>query len=210
MTPELNHVFFNPWIGQKYQTGINSKKILILGESHHCSDGCMDCGTINNLQNCNSFTQDVILRYLGYKEGKQTFFRWMNTFTRFANVVKGKKLSSLEQIDFWNSIAFYNYVQKAISGPRISPTPDEFSNSIHALHIVIESLCPDLIIIWGQRLSNNLSKIIFHKNTMRNESIVYYQYNNLKIPSKTIFHPSSSKLSYNHTIEINEFINNSN
>ena len=34
----MQHVNFYPWRGAKYDTGINNKRILILGESHYCED----------------------------------------------------------------------------------------------------------------------------------------------------------------------------
>lgn len=211
MNFENNKIFFKPWVGENYENGINGKKILVLGESHHCDDDkCLDCGTTNTKHDCNSFTQKVILNYFSYKEKKYPFDRWMNTFTKFANILNGKKLSDPEQIDFWESVAFYNYVQKALTGPRISPTQDEFNNSLPAFHYLIENLKPDLIIIWGMRLWYNLPKGIFFviENNAKNIPIHYYKKDNIKIPLKVIYHPASSKLNYNHTIEINEFINN--
>ena len=34
----MQHVNFYPWRGARYDTGINNKRILILGESHYCED----------------------------------------------------------------------------------------------------------------------------------------------------------------------------
>ena len=212
MNLETKNIFFKPWIGENYSTGIKGKKILILGESHHCKDGCLDCGDSRISHNCNSFTQNVIIDYFNYKRRKNAFEKWMNTFTKFANISSGKELNNLEHIDFWNTIAFYNYVQKALSGPRISPTSEEFNGSLLAFHELIVNLKPDLLIIWGKRLWEKLPRGIyfFPEFNSNDKTIGYYKKDNIKIPLKVIYHPSSSKLSYDHSIEINEFINNVN
>ncbi|MFZ4797855.1 MAG: hypothetical protein ACOYMA_10195 [Bacteroidia bacterium] len=213
MNLETNNIFFKPWIGENYSTGINGKKILILGESHHCDKICLDCGNLEILHNCdNNQTQNVILDYFDYKRGTIPFNnrKWLNTFTKFANVFNNKKLNNNELIAFWHSLAFYNYVQKALSGPRVSPSSEDFNNSLLAFHELIEYLKPDLIIIWGMRLWYHLPKGIFFTKELniKNELTAYYRKDNVKIPLKVIYHPSSSKLSYDHSIEINEFINN--
>lgn len=205
----MDRIFYNPWVGKKYEDGIGGKKILVLGESHHCTDACHNCGITTISHNCNSFTTTIILKYLKYKENRQSFERWMNTFTRFANISLGKKLNKHEQIDFWESVSFYNYVQKAVFEARLSPTRNDFNNSLNAFHDLIENLKPDLIILWGHRLWHNLPKEQYFtsdENTL-NLKISYYKKDNLKIPIKIIHHPSSSTFSYSHSKEIKEFIN---
>ena len=41
----MNSIFFRPWVGSAYTTGvIFGKRVMILGESHYCEEGCTDCG----------------------------------------------------------------------------------------------------------------------------------------------------------------------
>ena len=106
----MDNVIFKPWIGSLYNSnGLNGKKILVLGESHYCGD-CDNCKSF--IEKYCSFTTWVISNYLDYKYGKVKFARSMNTFTRFTNIFHGKYCNKEIIKSFWNSILFYNYVQK--------------------------------------------------------------------------------------------------
>ena len=38
-------VFFRPFVGASYAGGgLFGKRIMVLGESHYCDEGCADCG----------------------------------------------------------------------------------------------------------------------------------------------------------------------
>ena len=42
------NVFFQPFVGKDYTTGgIFGKRIMVLGESHYCDEGCTDCGNVD-------------------------------------------------------------------------------------------------------------------------------------------------------------------
>ena len=43
----MKDVFFDPWVGSCYNSGINGKKIMIMGHVHVCSD-CIECGNIKD------------------------------------------------------------------------------------------------------------------------------------------------------------------
>lgn len=39
----MSEVFFQPFVGKDYQRGgIFGKRIMVLGESHYCDEGCTD------------------------------------------------------------------------------------------------------------------------------------------------------------------------
>ena len=53
------NVFFQPFVGKDYTTGgIFGKRIMVLGESHYCDEGCTDCGNVANHRECRTFTSD--------------------------------------------------------------------------------------------------------------------------------------------------------
>ena len=38
-------LFFRPFVGSSYADGgLFGKRIMVLGESHYCDEGCADCG----------------------------------------------------------------------------------------------------------------------------------------------------------------------
>ena len=168
----LENVFFLPYVGNKYESGLRLKedgtieagteenkglKVMVLGESHYCGDECAECGLASTCKQnlCRKFTQDVITYYLDYLNGKEgvEFEPWMNSFTKFGKALTGKDERS---IDIWNSVIFYNYVQRAMNASRISPSYKDFENSKDAFFEVLEKYQPDIIICWGKRLYDNL------------------------------------------------------
>ncbi|MDP4275371.1 MAG: uracil-DNA glycosylase [Bacteroidota bacterium] len=171
---------------------------MVLGESHYCNDKCENCGDLS-ITKCKEFTTEVIHRLLKYKEGKAEFETWMNTFIRFTNVIIGKQTNYLVFKDFWNSILFYNYIQKTMSGPRISPTEQDFKKYFDAFLETVNEYKPDLIIVWGKRLWNNLPKKGEWGDKIldgANGKFFYYIIDGEKIPSYGIYHPSSSTFGY--------------
>lgn len=202
----MEKVCFTPWIGDScLEKGYLGKRILILGESHYCND-CNLCGSIK----C-GITVGVTKRFLDYKKGIGEFESWMTTYTKFTNVFLGEKVDNEAIVNFWNSIMFYNYVQLATSGPRISPSAEAFSNSKDAFFEVIDKYQPDLIIVWGKRLWEMLP----NNGTYAEDNILdgkfgklyYYKVSNKEIPAFKIYHPSSSYFSYEATKYLKEALN---
>lgn len=56
-----NNIFFTPYIGKDYANGgLFGKRVMVLGESHYCGEGCCDCGNCRLYEKCTMFTQNVI------------------------------------------------------------------------------------------------------------------------------------------------------
>ncbi len=137
---------FEPWIGDNYNEGIDGKKVLVLGESHYCA----------SLSDAHpSMTKEVIRDLF---DPDSEFENYKNTYTKFAKSITGNfgKMSVEEKATFWHSVAFYNYVQEPISGPRVAPTEAQFKLSEQAFREVLATLRPDVVIAWGHRLYNHL------------------------------------------------------
>ncbi|GHT54243.1 hypothetical protein AGMMS49982_18600 [Bacteroidia bacterium] len=189
----MKNVLFTPWVGENYATkGYNGKKILVLGESHYCDDGCKTCGS----EKC-TITCSVMERFLEYKQGKHTFNpkedRWMNTLTRFTNGVTGNQS---DVADFWNSVVFYNFVQKAMKSRKDKPTKEDFKNSHPAFFEVLEKYQPDIIIVWGNKLWHGMpgAGIGRHGDTPildeNGGKFYYYKVGNKEIPAYKVNHPA--------------------
>lgn len=214
MEKEFKHVFFHPWVGEKYKLGFDNKKILVLGESHICG-GCKDqCGDLDiNDEGCRKMTTVAVQHFLNYKKGEDDFANWMNTYTRFSNIVHNKQLSGTEMVDFWDSIAFYNYVQFATDEARVSPSLQEFAESEKAFFEVLDILQPDLVIAWGDRLWNHMPSSGSYKESVNSKvnwgkGLYYYKFADREIPIMTIYHPSSSSFNYEWHEIIQEGLSN--
>lgn len=139
-----------PWVGQNYAQGHYShgKRVLVLGESHYCS---------SPEEFVPEITINVIMDLLDPDSEHEAY---KNTYTKFVKAYSGifGKLEEKDKVRIWHSLAFYNYVQFPITGPRTAPTEQEFRDSKGAFWNVLEDLQPDLIIVWGQRLYKHLPK----------------------------------------------------
>lgn len=193
---------FNPYIGKKYE--IQNFKILILGESHYFNhQDYLDYE--NEKERVKLFTNYVVNRYLQYKKDGKSFERWMNTFTKFGNVLNGKRMSNIETIDFWEKCCFYNYVQFPTRGTRLSPTNEEFRNSKDAFETVIGELKPHIVILWGLRLWSKFPKDRYEQINYKGGKIetLNLEYS---LPILVLPHPSSTKFSHNLFEKINNFL----
>ena len=86
----MTKIRFKPFVGSQYNN--TNCRILILGESHYlCVDDLLDY--VNNEPYIQNITQNVVLEFLNYKNNKTSFQKWMNTFTKFGNIVSNKNLN---------------------------------------------------------------------------------------------------------------------
>ena len=161
----MSDIKFNPWVGNMYQNGIigydaNSKiiygtedykgaKILVLGESHYCANP--------ETEATKELTVNIISDILNPNSEWEAY---KNTYTKFIKSLIGSldDFGQKDKEDAWQHIVFYNYVQTAMSGARVAPTATDFKESEKAFFEVLETYKPDLVIVWGNRLYNNLPK----------------------------------------------------
>ena len=161
----MSDIRFNPWVGDKYALGIIGydangkviygtasqvgKKILVLGESHYCANPETEATAF--------LTIDIIADILNPDSEWEAY---KNTYTKFIKSLIGS-IADLEQNDkenAWQHVVFYNYVQTPMSGARVAPTAEDFKNSERAFFEVLQTYKPDVVIVWGNRLYNNLPK----------------------------------------------------
>ena len=161
-----NDFFFRPYVGELYgkpNNFFNGKKVLVIGNSHHCDeeyDVKNRCGSkcCNYSKDCHEFTEGVIKWYLQNPKGtglepKQK--SWRPTYTRFANVFK----DGCDVNMFYNSVIFYNFLQRAVSNSKAKGSTSEIANSRDLFRRLIEFSKPDYIIVWGvTNVLNNLPK----------------------------------------------------
>lgn len=150
----MDSCFFSPRIGKGYaRGGIFGKKILALGESHYCGSGCADCGECGKHPECSDFTTNVVNWCLDSSVEREG---WMNTYLKFERSLVGKETTPLESRKIWDSIAFYNFLQVAMGGAREAGTNQQYRAAAEPFMQVLEELQPDVLIVWGVRLWNNL------------------------------------------------------
>lgn len=139
---------FLPWIGENYKKeGFAGRRILVLGESHYCA----------NAEDANEGITIEVIRAVIDKAAE--FEPYMNTFTKFAKALLGRaELTHEDKVLLWNSIAFYNYIQVPMPATRVAPSREDFAASSEPFFETLEALRPEIMIVWGSRLYNNLPK----------------------------------------------------
>ena len=184
----MSKINFLPWVGEHYSTtGFAGKRILALGESHYC-DKASDAKP--------DITGKVIADLFDPQSEHEAY---KNTYTKFAEALLGRDCLSLEDKErFWNSIAFYNYVQVPMTGARVAPSQKDFRDSEAAFFEVLELLRPDIVIVWGSRLYNNLPHGGLQGDDLRApdghwvETWRYFLGDRKEVKIVPIMHPSSS------------------
>lgn len=228
-----NDFFFPPYIGDKYADAdnfFNGKKVLIIGNSHycdknfdeekHCGFDCKNflieekCPTRNRFLSCEktSWTKEAIDEVK--KEGSTKAGDKLTSYVRLGGIWR---INDNNKKEFWDSIIFYNFLQRAVPDPIVDNNKFEKELFISETEIIRffrwleeEGKLPDVILIAGERQVFNLLPL---KNQMTlvqslpREIRFYNKYHTLHIYNKTIkvitlFHPSAPNKSYEEQREI--------
>lgn len=190
------NVYFKPWVGPNYET--SERKILVIGDSHYCKDNdCGQCGVRGNcsmeeMSACRDFTINAVKNYLTFRAGGKKG-NWMTkTYLPFDKIFIGKEdVSSEESLAMWNNIAFHNFVQTAISlgASNKNYTNEDYAASSPMATEVINTLRPDVVIVWGGRAWGALTDEGWHSG--ENDYSGYYTWaDGHKVNCIKIVHPS--------------------
>lgn len=183
--------FFYPRVGKFYEK--ESTKILILGESHYCSEveHKGSCNACKEKKKCHKWTINGLEEIIT----KKNYNRSHNTYIKFEKSLSGKECfeSINERMNFWDKYIMYNYVQNALPKARKSPTKKDFCNSQKSFFYVLEKYKPQLVIVWGKRLWNRLPKELKFCSSLNSKQINVKEYNYVnggKVYFTYIYHPS--------------------
>ncbi|HEX9484175.1 MAG TPA: hypothetical protein VF929_06320 [Gemmatimonadaceae bacterium] len=178
----MDACLFEPWKGSSYKDGWRGLRVLLLGESHYREVG--------KDYSPRDFTSGVVRRWA--IDGPTARF-----FTTTCRAMTGGGIPTLtERTAFWESVAFYNYVQAWVDGgPRSRPTAADWATGPTPFQSVLESLKPDCILVLGQELWWNVPRPASETAVLLAQSgtvtIRLYQVVGRQIPAGMIHHPSS-------------------
>jgi len=149
----LSGVGFPPWIGKDYDSGtlFPRLRIMILGESHY--EWCEKCQA-EAISREKHLTAYCIAERLHRMHDPGQIQHW----GKIENAFLGRRASPAERRDFWHSVAYYNFLQKAVGfGPRIPVNSAALWTEARAHFLtVIESLRPDFLAVAGARVWSQL------------------------------------------------------
>lgn len=135
---------FKPFIGENYNKSKFGFKVLFLGESHYGDEG----------DNHTEFTNEVVNLH-AYSDKKDFFDQISKYITLSEN-----QLNSDEKVNAWKNIAFYNYIQFLVGEDASNgPTSQMWAESFEPFLELLDQIKPDLIIVLGHRLSDNIPSL---------------------------------------------------
>jgi hypothetical protein len=124
------------WHGENFKTGgIFQKRVVIVGESTHAKPG-VDTSQYN------------VLMATDHMNGYRDRFR-----TKLVRAFRGSDDESDHEIwEFWQSVAYFNYITVPLAGPRRSPTTAMWAGAHANLSAHLNDLCPDILVTLGYRM----------------------------------------------------------
>lgn len=197
-----------PWVGENY---FNSK-VLILGESHY-EDG-------HFWQDSNLTTRIMLEKRLS--GGK------IKIYSNVEKVLLAQNDLPIESINkFWNSLSYYNLVQRLLTSIKERPSKEDFDNGWSIFFNLIEVLNPKICIVLGKSSFGRLGFYLSNDNQFNWKGNTSEFYDKKKIIHLTngkrkfilifINHPSGSRgfnceywrdFIYNNEPEVFNLINN--
>ena len=192
-----NDFFFPPYKGEFYddpkKSFFGNLKVMVVGNSHHCGDydEKTRCGfhCPNFKESCRRFTKDVVVDFENNPTGKGLIRKdgdkdWRKTFTKFAWTFKYK----CDRKYFFESIVFYNFLQRAVKDDKAQGYPEEIEISRQLVMDAIRERNPDIVILWGKE--NVLNHLPMHNWLPgHNNRMGYYILNGKKFKVVCIDHP---------------------
>jgi hypothetical protein len=134
-------VKFHPYLGKQYGTDNEFKMpFLLLGKKHY---------NVNKDPVTPIFTDVVVAKHISgvHRQG------YLALVTQ---AIQGDSLNPNAEQSFWNSIAFYNYIQDMMNNPTEEPTQQMWSAAESAFDEVVSTLKPACILVIGQGLFHRL------------------------------------------------------
>lgn len=142
----MENVVFKPWVGSNYTTNKFGARILVLGESHYGSPE----------DEYEDYTVDVV-RMWG-QENRLAFFT--KIAKTLLNYDSSDYFNEHERYALWENVSFYNYVQAIVGEEaRVRPSCEMWKKSDVAFQEVIKNLDPQIIIVLGKELADNLPAV---------------------------------------------------
>lgn len=182
--------FFLPWVGNRYSGGLRGRRLLILGESHYRWED--DSRKITEPLTP-SLTRECVIGAI--ERGAQTIDFWKYIEQAFLNVERTEM--DANGADFWNSVAFYNFVQRDVgAGPRIPPAVEDFRLAQKPFRLVLQKLMPERIFVCGKRLWGRMEETPLELRTIHDDVQGYYCDSVNVAWCFASVHPSSGRFSW--------------
>ena len=207
-TAELPY-FFRPRVGKNYDDGFRGLKTLVVGAYHYCweSDamkyGCTYRQACIGERRSREFdrlcpiyrdrmeqhkgyyriSKSNIIEIDSYIEGEH--YPAYEAFTYYMTGLSGRLLTEAERETFWESVAFYNYLQHFLPEAQqfsYKDRKEELDDDFPAFAQALQELKPSVIYIWNDAIKDAICA-----NSCKLEEIELKFYANQSIGSTTVW-----------------------
>ena len=149
-------VYFHPWIGETFERGLWGRRTLVLGQSHYQWK--------SNVPVTPYLTQQCIEEQCS---GEESVAHW----TKIAMTGIGHRPTLDEKRQFWNSVAYANFIQESVGhGPRLGqPRREMIETAKEPFIATLEVLRPDIVWVLGHGLWDWLPEEVSAGPTIQKE-----------------------------------------
>lgn len=173
--------FFRPRIGKHYEKGFRGLRTLVLGAYHYCWEsnafrhGCTcrnDCINGRHTERLDEIcpiyrnkmdlydgyyriSSSNIIEIDSYIEGEH--YPAYEAFTYYMTGLSGRLLTEVERETFWESVAFYNYLQHFLPEAQqfsYKDRKEELDADFPAFAYALKELKPSVIYIWNDAIKD--------------------------------------------------------
>jgi len=179
-------VKLHPWVGENY---LNAKpRILILGLSMYNEQGEFERGSVKSMIQS---IRDETWTYSFFTKIGHAF----SNENHWDENGDGSDDYYLNKNEFWNYVAFYEYLQHVFNHPKESIDPIHYENAKEPFIEIVKILSPDIILTMGFGTCDNLPQDGEYVDTYKHKGLLMevwkYTYQNKKSYVCRIQHPSS-------------------
>ena len=137
-------IHFHPWVGANYgNSSLFGVPFLILGESHYEWKEGVD-------------TPDLTRHLVAEEANDEWSYPY---FTRIYKIVIGKEPIAEGRKLFWNSVAYYNYIQQVVgTRARQRPTWQMWQEAREPFIKMLQMIKPRCVLVLGEGLWKNLPR----------------------------------------------------
>ncbi len=216
----MNNRFFKPYIGKKYNVGINGKRVLVIGASFYCSSkNCPFFNDCTDVVKKDSSKYDNICpvyskeKLLLSEEPWHTVGNEYRTYKVFANFI-GHFIKNNDYHEIWEHLAFTNYVQFFVR-PVTTHKKYLSERDFNAFIETLSELKPNIVISWGTVFLNDIRRnnpyVIDNDLLEQNEYYICHMRSIPEVPHDITlvsgYHPSSIRYWYNDLEKLKKYFN---
>lgn len=146
-------VRFAPWVGPHYERGIHGLRILVVCESHYGAK-----------EHERPTVTSEVLKALALDQKHPQATAKLRQHAHFTKIMASilnvrTHFSKADRNEFWDSIAYYNFVQEFLPSIRKAPSSAVWDKGKQSFTEVLEVLEPEMIVCFSKRNGDRVTAL---------------------------------------------------